>query len=159
VAHDLCTLFAPILSFTASEAWGQLPGRPAESVFLAGLPRRERPAGADALEARYAALFQVRQVVQERLERARAQKLIGKSLEAAVTITASGDQRALLESALAELPTLLIVSKVTLADGPFGVEVAVATGNKCARCWVQAEDVGRSETHPTICGKCVTALS
>ncbi len=159
VAHDLTTLLAPILSFTASEAWGHLPGRPAESVFLAGLPRRERPAGADALEARYAALFQVRAAVQEKLERAREQKLIGKSLEAAVTITASGEQRALLESARAELPTLLIVSKVTLRDGPFGVEVALAPGNKCARCWVQAEDVGASAAHPTICGKCVTALT
>lgn len=159
VAHDLCTLLAPILSFTASEAWGHLPGRPAESVFLAGLPRRARPADADALEARYGALFQVRAAVQERLERARVAKLIGKSLEAAVTVTAAGDQRALLESARDELATLFIVSKVTLADGPFAVEVAVAPGNKCARCWVQSEDVGRSADHPTICGKCVAALA
>jgi len=158
VAHDLCTMLAPVLSFTASEAWGHLPGRPAESVFLAGLPRRVRPADADALEARYAALFQVREAVQAKLERAREQKLIGKSLEAAVTVTATGEQRALLESARAELATLFIVSRVTLADGPPGVEVAVAPGNKCARCWVQAEDVGQSAAHPTICGKCVAAL-
>ncbi len=159
VAHDLCVLLSPILSFTMSEAWGHLPGRPEASVFLAGLPRRAAPADAAALEARYGALFQVREAVQEKLERARTAKLIGKSLEAAVTVTASGEQRALLESARAELATLFIVSKVTLADGPFGVEVAVAPGNKCARCWVQAEDVGQSAAHPTICGKCVAALS
>ncbi len=159
VAHDLTTLLAPIISFTASEAWGHLPGRPAESVFLAGLPRRERPADADALEARYAALFEVRAAVGPALERAREAKLIGKSLEACVTITASGEQRALLEASRAELPGLFIVSKVVLADGPFGVTVALAPGQKCARCWVQAEDVGAAAAHPTICGKCVAALA
>jgi len=158
VAHDLCTLLAPILSFTASEAWGHLPGRPAESVFLAGLPRRPRPADAEALEARYGALFEVRAAVQARLERAREAKLIGKSLEACVTITAEGEQRRLLEAARAELTTLLIVSKVVLADGPFGVEVSLAPGAKCARCWMQAEDVGQSAAHPALCGKCVAAL-
>jgi isoleucyl-tRNA synthetase len=157
-AHDLMTHLAPIVSFTASEAWDHLPGRPFDSVFLAGLPARARPADAEALEARYQRLFEVRAAVQARLERAREQKLIGKSLEAAVTITAEGEQLALLESAAAELPALLIVSRVTLARGPFDVAVAVAPGQKCARCWMQTEDVGRSAAHPTICGRCVTAL-
>jgi isoleucyl-tRNA synthetase len=158
VAHDLCTWLAPILSFTTSEAWGYLPGAPASSVFLAGLPRRERPAGAAALEARYAALFAVREVVQKALENARAAKLIGKSTEAAVTVRASGQQRALLESARAELAGLFIVSKVTLADGPLSAEVAAAPGLKCPRCWVFAEDTGQSAAHPELCGKCVAAI-
>jgi isoleucyl-tRNA synthetase len=159
VAHDLCAVLAPILSFTASEAWEHLPGRPAESVFLAGLPRRERPADAGALEARYGALFELRKAVQEKLERAREQKLIGKSLEAAVTITAEGEPRRLLEASRAELPGLFIVSRVALRDGPFGVAVAVAPGQKCARCWVQSEEVGSSAVHPTLCRKCEAALS
>ncbi len=158
VAHDLCTWLAPILSFTASEAWGYLPGAPVPSVFLAGLPRRERAAGAEALEARYAALFAVREVVQKALETSRAAKLIGKSTEAAVTVHAEGEQRRLLESALAELPALFIVSKVTLADGPLSAEVAAAPGVKCPRCWVFAEDTGRSAAHPELCGKCVEAI-
>ena len=159
VAHDLCTVMAPVLSFTMSEAWDHLPGRPAESVFLAGMPRRERPADAEALEARYAALFEVRKAVQEKLERAREQKLIGKSLEAAVTVAAEGAQRQLLEGARAELATLFIVSGVTLRDGPLAVEVAVAPGQKCARCWVQSEEVGRSAAHPLLCAKCEAAVS
>ena len=159
VAHDLCTWLAPILSFTASEAWGYLPGAPATSVFLAGLPRRDRSAGADALEARYAALFAVREVVQKALETARAAKLIGKSTEAAVTVRAQGEQRALLESALAELPALFIVSKVTLADGPLAAQVAPAPGQKCPRCWTFATDCGASAAHPDLCGKCVEALT
>ena len=49
-------------------------------------------------------------------------------------------------------------SEDVLADGPFEVEVSLAPGAKCARCWVQAEDVGRSQAHPALCGKCVAAL-
>jgi isoleucyl-tRNA synthetase len=159
IAQDVMRLLAPILSFTAHEAWGFLPGRPAESVFLAGLPSRERPKDADALEARYGRLFAVREVVQGKLEEARRAKLIGSGLEATVTIHAEGEQRKLLEEAKGELPTLFIVSKVLLADGPLAVEVVRASGQKCERCWVYAEDVGARPAHPTICGKCAAALA
>ena len=107
VAQDVMRLLAPILSFTAHEAWAFLPGKPAESVFLAGLPTRERPGDADALEARYGRLFEVRAVVQGKLEEARRAKLIGSGLEAMVTVRAEGEQRRLLEEAKAELPRAL----------------------------------------------------
>jgi isoleucyl-tRNA synthetase len=159
LAQDVIRLLAPVLSFTASEAWGYLPGRPVESVFLAGLPARERPKDADALEARYDRLFEVRAVVQGKLEEARRAKLIGSGLEATVTVRAEGDQLRLLEEARAELPALLIVSKVVLEQGPLSVEVARAAGVKCERCWIYQDDVGEDPGHPTICGKCASALS
>jgi isoleucyl-tRNA synthetase len=161
IAQDVMRLLAPILSFTAHEAWGYLPGKPAESVFLAGLPARERPRDADALEARYGRLFEVREVVQGKLEEARRAKLIGSGLEAMVTVRAEGEQRKLLEDAKAELPTLFIVSKVVLdpKPGPLSAEVARAPGQKCDRCWVYAEDVGKAPAHPTVCGKCADALA
>jgi isoleucyl-tRNA synthetase len=159
VAQDVIRLLAPVLSFTASEAWGYLPGRPVESVFLAGLPARERPKDADALEARYDRLLEVRAVVQGKLEEARRAKLIGSGLEATIALRAEGEQLRLLEEARAELPTLFIVSKVVLEKGPLSVEVARATGVKCERCWIFQEDVGMDPGHPTICGKCARALA
>jgi isoleucyl-tRNA synthetase len=160
VATDLMRLLAPVLSFTASEAWRYLPGtKPAENVFLAGLPERTRPADAEALEARYGQLFDVRAVVQGALEVARRDKLIGSGLEAMVTVSADGKTAELLRSAEAELPTLFIVSKVTVIQGALGVKVEKAPGQKCARCWVFAEDVGKSAAHPTVCGKCAEALT
>ena len=159
VAEDLVRLLAPVLSFTASEAWGYLPQPKAENVFLAGFPARARPADGDALELRYGRLFDVREVVQGKLEEARRAKLIGSGLEAMVTVRAQGEQLKLLEEAKAELPALFIVSKVVLAEGPLSVEVARAPGVKCERCWVYAEDVGRDPAHPTICGKCADALA
>ncbi len=158
VAQDLMRLLAPILSFTAHEAWRYLPGRPEESVFLAGFPQRPRPADAEALEARYGALLAVRAEVQRALEVARRDKLIGSGLDAAVTVRAEGEQRRLLEASRDELGTLFIVSKVDLADGPLAVSVAKAPGTKCERCWMYAEDVGASRAHPTVCGKCAAAL-
>ncbi len=159
IAQDVIRLLAPVLSFTASEAWGFLPGRPVESVFLAGLPARERPRDADALEARYGRLFDVRAVVQGKLEEARRAKLIGSGLEATVTVRAEGEQLLLLEEARAELPALFIVSKVVLEKGPLAVDVARATGVKCERCWIFQDDVGKDPSHPTICGKCASALT
>jgi isoleucyl-tRNA synthetase len=158
IAQDVIRLLAPILSFTSSEAWGYLPGRPVESVFLAGLPARERPKDADALEARYGRLVEVRAVVQGKLEEARRAKLIGSGLEAMVTVRAEGEQLRLLREAQAELPAFFIVSKVALAEGALGVDVARAPGVKCERCWVYAEDVGKASAHPTVCGKCASAL-
>jgi isoleucyl-tRNA synthetase len=159
VATDLVRLLAPILSFTAEEAWNYLPAPWEESVFFAGLPERARPRDADALEARYARLFEVRAVVQKALETKRNEKLIGSGLEAMVTVSAEGEQLSLLREVEAELPALFIVSKVALAAGPLSVDVVKAPGVKCARCWVYAEDVGRSTEHPAVCGKCAKALA
>ena len=158
VAGDVLRMLAPILSFTASEAWAHLPRPPAESPFLAGFPERPRPADAEALEARYGRLFEVRAVVQKALEQARKEKRIGSGLEAMVKVHAEGETLALLESARAELPALFIVSKVLVMPGPLEAVVVPAPGTKCPRCWVYAEDVGRSAAHPALCGKCAAAL-
>ncbi len=159
VASDLVRLLAPVLSFTSEEAWGFLPAPPEDSVFYAGLPERPRPADADELEARYARLYEVRSVVQKALEEARKAKLIGSGLEAMVTVSAEGEQLALLESARAELATVFIVSNVAVAKGPLGAMVVKAPGAKCARCWGYYEDVGKDPRHADVCGKCAVALA
>jgi len=159
IAEDLIRLLAPVLSFTASEAWGYLPGRSAESVFLAGLPRRAAPADAAELEARYARLLEVRGTVQAALEEARRQKLIGSGLEALVAVQADGDTHRLLRESFDELSTLFIVSGVELSQGPLSVSVRRAGGKKCERCWIYRDDVGVDPEHPTVCGKCADALA
>jgi len=158
-AQDLLRLLAPVLSFTAHEAWRHLPGRPAPTVFEAGFPHREAPADAAALLDRYGRLLAVREEVLRALEGARRDKLIGSGLEARVAVRAEGEVLARLRAAAAELPALFIVSAVELAEGPMQVAVARAAGKKCERCWVWSEDVGAAAAHPTICGKCAAALA
>ena len=173
VASALPRLLAPVMSFTAEEAWQQLPGKPTESVFLAGFPQASG-AMEPALAERYGRLFAVRGAVQGVLEAARRDKRIGSSLEARVVLTASGAAREFLQANLTELPVLLIVSQVELAEQPgpgaqplaltqaFGegaavtAEVLEARGAKCPRCWVYSEAVGQGGDE---CPKCREALS
>jgi isoleucyl-tRNA synthetase len=157
-AQDLLRLLAPVLSFTAHEAWRHLPGRPAPTVFEAGFPARQPPADAAALADRYGRLLAVREEVLKALEVARRDKVIGSGLEAVVAVRAEGDTLARLRASAAELPALFIVSGVELAEGAPEVTVARAPGVKCERCWIYATDVGAAPAHPTLCGKCATAL-
>jgi isoleucyl-tRNA synthetase len=159
VAQDLLRLLAPVLSFTAHEAWRFLPGRPEGSVFEAGFPHRAPPADAAVLLDRYGRLLEVRGEVLKALEAARREKLIGSGLEAKVVVRAEGEVLARLRAAEAELPALFIVSKVELAEGPLAVKVERAPGEKCERCWIYAEDRGADAGHPTLCGKCAAALA
>ena len=172
VASTLLRLLAPVMSFTAEEAWQQLPGKPTDSVFLADFPQ-PMDAQAPELAERYMKLFAVRSAVQGVLEQARREKLIGASLEARVVLTASGKARELLHANLAELPALFIVSQVELAEqpgpkalplavaqalgesSPVTAEVLPARGAKCPRCWVYAEQVGQGSP---VCPKCREAL-
>ncbi len=163
IAGDLVRMLAPILSFTAEEAWGFLPEPPdADSVFYAGFPERPRPADADALEARYAGLFAARVLVQKALEEARQQKRIGSSLEAMVTYRGPAAAIEELRRSEAELPAVFIVSRVALEEGESDraeVTVSPAPGRKCARCWGFHEDVGQDARHPEVCAKCAAALA
>jgi len=173
VSSVLLRLLAPVMSFTAEEAWQFLPGKQAESVFLAGFPA---PAAKldPALAERYAKLFTVRRAVQGVLEAARRDKLIGASLEARVVLTADAKARDFLKAHLDELPGLFITSQVELADAAgekaqpldvtqaFGegvkmtAEVLAAKGEKCPRCWTYTEAVGQGGE---VCLKCRDALA
>ncbi|HLL52466.1 MAG TPA: isoleucine--tRNA ligase [Myxococcaceae bacterium] len=174
IARDLLQILAPVMSFTAEEAWQTLPGKPTESVFLAGFPE---PVVDELVEgellANFEKLFAVRGEVQKLLEVARRDKVIGASLEAKVALSATGAVRSFLEQHLKDLPTLLIVSQVELSDKPadkaqpitvpgFGTdsslhaEVRVADGQKCPRCWTYSTRVGQQAE---VCAKCEDALA
>src|SRR5690606_19544154 len=106
---------APILSFTAEEAYRHVPGEKEKSVFLAGFP--EGGALEPELEARFEQLFEVRSAVSKQLEAARREKKIGKSLEAKVVLGAEGELYELLQAFGDELAAFLIVSQVELERG------------------------------------------
>jgi isoleucyl-tRNA synthetase len=178
IADALARLLAPILVFTADEIWENLPrtGEDAElqSVHLAlfrvtaasGDLRAERDA---TLRARWAQLFEIRDVVLRNLEDARISKLIGSSLEAHVRLRAKTRRDYdLLESLRDELRYLFIVSQVSLTfadegdgarSGPVEVEVMKADGTKCERCWNYSTRVGEFTRYPTVCERCVEALA
>ena len=162
VTQALLRLMAPILSFTAEEAWEILhPGKD-ESVFFHTwkdvLPAQ---AGEAELLARWKRLRELRAVVTKRLEESRAAGAIGSSLQAEVVVHAQGAELELLRSLGHDLKFVLITSKASVAAGrgpEASVDVAASTAPKCERCWHWRDDVGADRRHPTICGRCVSNL-
>jgi isoleucyl-tRNA synthetase len=178
VCYDVFTalarLMAPILTFTAEEAWRHAPGPRAQSVHLERFPEAPREWLDDALKQQWDRLLEVRREVAKALETARAQKLIGSGLEARVRIaSAPEDLPALLGGKRELLATLFIVSRVGLHAGDGrasvvyesqdipGLVIGVdrAPGEKCERCWTRTEEVGRDGDHPTLCARCVRVVS
>jgi isoleucyl-tRNA synthetase len=170
ILDTLTRLVAPVLSFTADEIWGYLPGEREASVHLAGFPQLAGELVDPGLETRFDQLLAVRGEVSKLLEQARAAKLIGAGLEARVVLAAPpGALRDLLQNERDELATLFIVSQAELVDNlPDGtagetlpglsIRVERAAGEKCPRCWTYATAIGTSPAHPELCPRCTKAL-
>ena len=122
----------------------------------------------EAFEAKWARIMAIRDDVKKVLEQARAEKTIGASLEASVTLYCNDAVYDLLNSIpMDELADLMIVSQVELVKGEggaasavegLGVAAAHATGDKCERCWKYSADIGTHAAHPTLCARCASVV-
>lgn len=171
VLEVLVRVLSPILSFTTDEVWEHYPlasrnraGRP-EFVQLAGWPTGDdfMPAlpednGLSAVE-QFSVALAVREAVTKALEEARTNKIINKSQEASVAVTAPQDMLdALAGYDEAVFEELFIVSSVSFVVGDeLAVEIGVAEGEKCPRCWNYRE-LGGNAAHPDVCVRCGDAL-
>jgi isoleucyl-tRNA synthetase len=162
IGDALARMLGPILVFTADEIWENLPDRKEDSIHLALLPRASDE-NHDALLAEWDRLYAIRDEVLRALEDARVAKRIGSSLEAKVILNASGGALELLQKHQKDLRYLFIVSQVELgnsgADAGVSITIADADGTKCERCWNYSTRVGESETYPTVCERCIAALT
>ncbi len=161
----LTRMLAPICVFTAEEAWEFLPGTPtekADSVHLADWPR-ESLSLSDDERAAWQNLFALREPALAELEKARQEKLIGKALEARVTLTAKPDELETAQANAETLRELINVSQLHLVADPnaetITCTVTKAEGAKCTRCWRWEETVGQHEAHPECCTRCVEAVA
>ena len=165
MVRGLGQMLAPMLVFTADEAWAFIPGEAGRSVHQSDW----KPCGFALPETEavvWKRLFTIREQALPVLEQARQAKQIGKSLEAQIIIEGTAE---VLEGVHAEqeaLRELLNVSQLTLetvttADPASSLKVnsTKATGHKCERCWHWETEVGASAQHPTLCGRCVTAVT
>ncbi len=179
IADGLTRLLAPLLPVTADELWHHLPGDRDESVHLADFPADTSELVDPELLARWTRLLAIRDAVNVELERRRQEKTVGTSLEARVTLRASGATETLLESYRRDLPMLFITSSVDLAadatvtpdssvahgslwsepGGALAIEVDRVDGQKCERCWRYVPAVSENAEHLGLCARCVDALS
>jgi isoleucyl-tRNA synthetase len=169
IAESMVRWLAPILSFTAEEVWGYLPGAHADSVFHAtwhALP--ETPP--DAID--WQLLLALRGDVMRELEKLRDAGRIGAPLDARVDVYCAPAQLARCAALGEELRFLLITSEAQVhaaADAPAGAVAASAAEGvwlvvqpseeaKCVRCWQRRADVGADARHPQLCLRCVGNL-
>ncbi len=164
-------LIAPIMSFTADEIWGYIPHSSsdnAKSVFLNDMPEKSGIKIDDEFTAKWDLIAELREDVKKALEIKRADKVIGKSLEADVILYADGKLKEAISKFVNELPEIFIVSKVELKDGEgefkgeldsVTVDVIKATGEKCERCWKFSNSVGTHNDHPTLCDRCHSVIT
>ena len=155
----LCQMLAPILAFTADEAWEFVPGKPTGSVHEANWQPSLLELSAKEQLA-WKTLLTVRGLGLAELEPARQSKMIGKSLEARLVLKANSGGMKWVTLFKKELSELLNVSQfeIILEGDALTVEVEHAAGQKCERCWHWEMDVGSNPKHPTICGRCVEAV-
>lgn len=168
IAEALVRWMAPIMSFTAQEVWEAMPAERDEFVFTQtwydGLPKVD-----NALDDEFwQAVLSIKDQVNNALEQARNEKIIGSSLEANVVLYVNPDVKAKLAQLADELRFVLITSEASIddianrpaqakisEDGSLAVLVRPAQGSKCARCWHIKEDLGLSESHPELCKRCI----
>ncbi|MEZ5645637.1 MAG: isoleucine--tRNA ligase [Burkholderiaceae bacterium] len=159
ITHAMLRWMAPVLSFTAEEAWAifakdQTKG----SIFFETYSAL--PSANEALLTKWNRIRAIRDTANKAIEDLRAEGQVGASLQATLAITAGADDAALLLSLGADLKFVTITSAVTVLDGDeLGVTVTPSTAIKCERCWHYADDVGAHAAHPTLCGRCVGNLA
>ena len=160
ITHALTRLIAPILSFTAEEAWTVLNGRDDVSVFE-GLWHELPVAQMGGNEVSdWLTIEAWRARVNKQLEEARSAGLIGSALAAEVDVFASADDYEILARLGDDLRLVFITSRATVhhaSDEPH-IDVSASLHDKCERCWHYREDVGSDEQHATLCGRCVSNL-
>jgi len=174
ILDALCRMLAPILCYTAEETWSFMPHKKednAESVIFNDMPKANPEYDDAELEAKWDKILAVKADVTKALEIARADKTIGHSLNALVTVYADSEMKAFLDSIAEDLVAYFIVSAVKICDeneapdnthaGETGIKVSVsnAPGEKCERCWMYSETVGTISEHPTLCKRCADVVS
>ena len=179
ILDTMTKIMAPILAYTCDEIWQAMPHRSGDDGRNVVFNDMNQPFADYALDdkamAKWDTVIRLRNDVNAVLETARADKKIGKALEACVTLHAGDDEAAsaLVETMGLNLAELFIVSQCVVSNAApaegsvtgqgtafpgLTVEVAEAQGAKCERCWMQSTTVGADADHPTLCARCAQVV-
>lgn len=162
--YDMCRLLAPVIPHTADEVYSYIPGKTEISVYLTDMPVVKEYANATEVTTKWNQFLSLRHDVLKALEEARNEKVIGKSLTAALHLYPNAETKALLHSLQADLKQIFIVSECVIEDGDapadalsfdgLSVVVKAAEGHTCDRCWL----VVPSANEQGICPRCAEVI-
>ncbi|MEP6698776.1 MAG: isoleucine--tRNA ligase [Verrucomicrobiota bacterium] len=152
----LCRLLAPILAFTAEEAWSYLGA--ANSVHLQSFPEEKAEWQDATTEKQVAQLLSLRAVIGQAIEAARQEKSIGNALDASVILRCAPETVALIPHG--ELEEFFILSDLKIEPGAEpAASISKTPHEKCARCWRHRASVGASPAHPQLCDRCAEVVA
>ncbi|MGG4179153.1 isoleucine--tRNA ligase [Virgibacillus pantothenticus] len=166
VLTAIVKLLTPIIPHTAEEVWEYIPEAEAEWVQLTDMPDPKAMKSWDDVAKNWDRFMLIRDDVLKALEEARNEKVIGKSLEAKLTIVPKDTQTQNMLQAMKHLHQYLIVSEVNVVEESddtkqytyVDVQVEKHPGEKCERCWVASNTVGDDDEHPTLCSRCAAVV-
>jgi isoleucyl-tRNA synthetase len=170
INNVLVRLLAPILVYTAEEVWMETKSE-SNSVHLADWPEINEKYIDEELDKSWDKIIKIRSDVARELEKMRAEKKIGNSLEAAVALhTNDVELFQFLENYRRDLPMIFIVSEVTISNDALDstnvgenfdnlwIKVKMSESNKCERCWNFRKEVGKLEKYPSLCKRCAEVI-
>jgi len=177
ILKGMLCIMAPVMSFTAAEAWEHLPHavagkrRKSHDIFLQEFPGQDENVIDLELDKKWKRLLEVRSEITRALEGARRDKVIGHPLEAKVLVKVTGSLEEFLADKWETLKMISIVSELSRAEVLQGdvyaseeipelqVSVQPASGEKCERCWLRSETVGDDKNHPELCSRCTSVVA
>ena len=162
ILDALVKILTPMISFTAEEIWSAMNHTEKENVespMLADYPVSNDEWDNKEIAEKWEKIIKVKNIVAKDLELARAEKTIGNSLDAKVTIYAEGEEYKFLKENEELIKLVLIVSGLEIQENnrkqeeKLGVKVEHATGEKCERCWMYNDHI-----EDGLCPRCKEVL-
>src|SRR5437899_4298817 len=160
----LCRLLAPVLAFTAEEAWRHSGSGASIHLLEFPLPRRSDVEAGQTKDRQYevsdqvSELLKLRGVIGQAIERARQEKMIGNALEAAIVLKSNSEVTTKIGKE--ELEEFFILSDLTIEQAKeASASITKTSFQKCARCWRHRPTVGKSKAHPDLCDRCEAVVT
>ena len=157
VLNTMVRLTAPILSFTSEEIWqthSSLKGQN-ESIFLSKYFESKQEGECVISSSDWARIFEIKDIVNQSIERLRNENKLKGSLDSNVIISANEEDKSILDKLGPELHFVFISSQASVIDGDtLSIQIDQMSDEKCTRCWHRDSTVGESKDHPEICSRC-----
>ena len=157
VLNTMVRLTAPILSFTSEEIWqthSSLKGQN-ESIFLSKYFESKQEGECVISSSDWARIFEIKDIVNQSIERLRNENKLKGSLDSNVIISANEEDKSILDKLGSELHFVFISSQASVIDGDtLSIQIDQMSDEKCTRCWHRDSTVGESKDHPEICSRC-----
>lgn len=163
ILDAMTRMISPILAYTSDEIWSFMPHKSTddvENIIFNDMPEKVELSVSDDFMDTWSMIHELRDNVKKEIEGYIKDKTIKSSLEAKITLKASGDYLDFLNKVYDEIKPALIVSEVEIQQGSGDLEIKIekAEGGKCERCWSISKSVGTNSAHPTLCSHCCEVL-